>query len=65
MPQRPLQMVKRQFSLAVVEFEWLLGEAGFLGISVSELVRRAISEKRERTQATFNEIMRRAKKGVR
>jgi hypothetical protein len=65
MPQRPLDMVKRQISFSRADFEWLLGEAGYAGVSVSELVRRYVSDRREVVQSSFNEIITRAKKKVR
>lgn len=46
---RELRMVKRMFSVSQPDFKWLREEAEDLGISVSELVRRAISEKRRRS----------------
>ncbi len=49
MAQRPLKMIKRQFSLAKPDFKWLLDEAKDLGVSVSELVRRAINDFRLRS----------------
>ena len=62
MPQRSLGLVKRQFSLTELDFKWLLEESLYLGISVSELVRRAVTEKRERTQANFSDVVRRARR---
>jgi hypothetical protein len=50
MPQRPLKLVKRQISFAIPDFEWLLVEAGGLGISVSELVRSFVRTARERAR---------------
>lgn len=41
-------MIKRFISFTAPAFEWLVGEAKALGISVSELVRRAVDDYRAR-----------------
>lgn len=45
-------MEKRLISLTKPQTRWLKREAKQLGVSVSELVRRAIDEKKERSDDT-------------
>jgi len=52
MPQRPLQMIKKQFSLHPKAFDWLTLEAARIGVSVSEFLRRVVDTARERNKTT-------------
>jgi len=50
MPQRPLQMIKKQFSLHPKAFDWLMLEAARMGVSVSEFLRRIVDNARTRSK---------------
>jgi hypothetical protein len=44
--QRKLKMVKKQFSLTVPAYGWLVKEAKKIGVSASEFLRRVVDQAR-------------------